>query len=273
MRCADSLRADWLTAALVAVEGPWTGVEVVARTGSTNADLLARARDGAPEGLILAAREQTAGRGRQGRTWRGRPGAALTFSVLLRPHLVPQPARGWLPLLAGVATATAVRTVTAVEASLKWPNDVLVGEGKLAGILAEQSGDAIVIGIGLNVLGQPGDLPVPTATSLEQHQAGEVDPNDLVAEILGQFANWYQPWSRFWRGDPDQSGLRPAYVALCGTLGRTVAVELPGGKSLRGEAANVDRMGRLGARWGRGGGRPPPAPPVPISAGDVIHVR
>ena len=98
---------------------------------------------------MLVAEEQTAGRGRLGRTWTSVPGAALTFSVLLRPATVPPARRGWLPLLAGVAVASAVRSVTGaggrrrcrVDAVLKWPNDVLVGDRKLAGILAEQSPD------------------------------------------------------------------------------------------------------------------------------------
>ncbi len=252
-------------AAVAAGKGPWTLAEFVATTGSTNADLLARARDGEQEGLILVAREQTCGRGRQGRIWQSRPGAALTFSVLLRPRQVPPPARGWLPLLAGVAAVTAVRAVTGVAASLKWPNDVLVGDGKLAGILAEQSGDAIVVGIGLNVLGLTGDLPVPSATSLEQHGAGDRDRADLLIEILAQFAGWYLPWSGQWRGDPDR-GLRQAYLELCATLGREVTVELPGGKSLRGEAIDVDLAGRLVVRPERG-------PRAEVSAGDVVHVR
>ena len=128
----------------------WTSVRVVASTGSTNADLLAR---GGPEGQVLVAEEQTAGRGRSGRTWVSQPGASLTFSVLLRPASVPPSARGWLPLLTGVAVAAGVRSAAGVAARLKWPNDILVGDRKLAGILAEQSadGDAVVIGVGLNV--------------------------------------------------------------------------------------------------------------------------
>ncbi len=116
--------------------GLWTSIRVVASTGSTNADLLAR---GGPEGQVLVAEEQTAGRGRAGRTWVSQPGASLTFSVLLRPASVPPSARGWLPLLTGVAVAAGVRSAAGVAARLKWPNDVLVGDRKLAGILAEQS--------------------------------------------------------------------------------------------------------------------------------------
>src|ERR1022692_4666121 len=101
----------------------WTDIRVVAETGSTNADVLKLGAGGAPEGLVIAAESQTAGRGRQGRSWHASPAAALTFSALLRPGSVPQAARGWVPLLAGVAVARAVRQVAVVDARLKWPND------------------------------------------------------------------------------------------------------------------------------------------------------
>ena len=184
------LDAASLRRAAVRPGGLWRAVEVVDRTGSTNADLLARALGGAPEGVVLAAEEQRAGRGRMGRTWVSPPRAALTFSLLLRPA-VPQARWGWLPLLTGVAVASAVTEVTGVETRLKWPNDVLAGSAKLAGILAEAAGgpkpagggkpasgartagdakpaggaaaagDAIVVGVGLNVSTEPGELPPP----------------------------------------------------------------------------------------------------------------
>src|SRR5580698_9986395 len=118
------MRAETHTPSPAPAEVP--ALDVTPSTGSTNADLLARARDGAPEGEILAAEEQTAGRGRMGRSWQSPPRAALTFSLLLRPAPVPPARRGWLPLLAGAAVAGAVRIVAGLDARLKWPNDVLV---------------------------------------------------------------------------------------------------------------------------------------------------
>jgi BirA family biotin operon repressor/biotin-[acetyl-CoA-carboxylase] ligase len=171
---------------------------------------------------------------------------------------------GWLPLLAGVATATAVRSVTGVRACLKWPNDVLIEDGKLAGILAERSGDAVVVGIGLNVLGRPDDLPVPTATSLELHGARDTDRSELLAEVLGQFERWYQGWADA-GGDADASGLRASYLRLCRTIGKQVNVTLPGGRTLSGVATDVDASGQLIVESG--------TEPIPVSAGDVIHVR
>jgi BirA family biotin operon repressor/biotin-[acetyl-CoA-carboxylase] ligase len=241
----------------------WTCVDVVQRTGSTNADLLAR---GGPEGQVLVAEEQTAGRGRMGRSWVSQPGASLTFSVLLRPVTVPPARRGWLPLLTGVAVATAVRSVAAVPATLKWPNDVLVADRKLAGILAEQSGETVVIGVGVNVAMAADALPVsPTglrATSLHVEGA-DVARDELLGEALRQLEAYYL---RF-RADPDpeRSGVLARYRALCDTLGRQVRVELPGNRSLVGVAEDVDPDGRLLVREAD--------TITPISAGDVIHVR
>ena len=162
----EPLDAAAVRAAVVRPDGLWRAVEVTELTGSTNADLLALAAAGSPEGRVLAAEQQSAGRGRLGRAWVAPPRAALTFSLLLRPRDVPRARHGWLPLLAGLATAEAVRAVTRVDARLKWPNDVLAGEGKFGGILAEATADAVVIGIGLNVSTEPGELPPPAPGSL-----------------------------------------------------------------------------------------------------------
>jgi BirA family biotin operon repressor/biotin-[acetyl-CoA-carboxylase] ligase len=265
-----------------ALGGFWTAIDVVASTGSTNADLLARAtrEPEAREGQVLVAEEQTAGRGRLGRTWTSMPGAALTFSVLLRPVTVPPGRRGWLPLMAGVAVASAVRSVTeggggagggrAVGAALKWPNDVLVGERKLAGILAEQSpdGSAVVIGIGLNVATPAHALPASPAglpaTSLLVEGAS-VSREALLLEILRQLERWYVAF----RADPDpaRTGLLDAYRPLCGTLGRMVRVELPVGRVVTGVARDVDPDGRLLVQ------ETAATAVTPVSAGDVIHVR
>jgi len=259
------LRAD-------ALGGFWTAVDVVASTGSTNADLLARAiaSPGPPEGQVLAAEEQTAGRGRLGRSWSSVPGASLTFSVLLRPAPVPPGRRGWLPLLAGVAVVSAVRTVAGVAAVLKWPNDVLVGERKLAGILAEQSpdGSAVVIGIGLNVATPAEALPVSPAglpaTSLLAEGAA-VSRETLLLAILGRLEAWYLEF----RADPDpaRDGLLDAYRSLCATLGRPVRVEMPAGRVVTGVASDIDLDGRLLIAGNSGDSL------APVSAGDVIHVR
>ena len=241
--------------------GLWQDVRVVPQTGLTNADLLEEARAGAAEGLVLVAEEQTAGRGRLGRAWSAPPRAGLIFSVLLRPAGVPPARLGWLPLLTGVAVATAVRDQARVPASLKWPNDVLVGERKLAGILAEAHADAVVVGVGLNVTLSLPELPVPTATSLLIEGAASTDRAALLAAILTGLGRRYQAW----RADPDRAGLRADYLHWCATIGRPVRVELPGGAVLTGTAGDVDDAGRLVLRTADG--------LVPVGAGDVVHVR
>jgi len=264
------LHAAAVTAAVVRPGGLWRSVEVTAVTGSTNADLLARAAVGEPEGAVLAAEQQTAGRGRLGRAWISPPRAALTFSVLLRPAAVPRARLGWLPLLAGVAVATAVRDVAAVDAQLKWPNDVLASRGKLAGILAEAAGDAVVVGVGVNVSTGPDELPPPgpgalPATSLRLEGAASPDRARLLAGILAGLERRYRTWSQV-SGDTERSGLRAEYTRLCATLGRRVRVELPGGRLLDGLAAGVDADGRLLVSV-------PPDADLPVAAGDIVHLR
>ena len=287
------LDAARLSAAVVRPGGLWRSVEVVPVTGSTNADLLARAVAGQPEGAVLVAEEQNAGRGRLGRTWVSPPRAALTFSVLLRPAAVPRALLGWLPLLAGVAVAAAVRDVAAVDAQLKWPNDVLAGQagvpaggsgpaaaggqgsrvvppGKIGGILAEAAGDAVVIGIGVNVSTGPGELPPPgpgalPATSLRLEGSPNLDRGRLLAGILAGLERRYRTWSQV-LGDSERSGLRAEYTGLCATLGRRVRVELPGGRLLDGLAAGLDADGRLLISV-------PPDPDLRVAAGDIVHLR
>ena len=272
------LDAASLRRAAVVPDGLWREIEVVPRAGSTNADLLARALAGEPEGVVLAAEEQTAGRGRMGRAWVSPPYAALTFSLLIRPD-VPPVRRGWLPLLTGVAVAAAVTEVTGVQARLKWPNDllagdVLAGEGKLAGILAEAAGDAVVVGIGLNVSTEPAELTpllagsgpgALPATSLRAAGATALDRAGLLLAILAWFERWYQAWRQA-GGDPDRSGLREEYVSWSATIGRSVRAELPGSQALSGPVAGVDSDGRLLVRVSSGS-------EVAVAAGDVVHLR
>jgi len=285
---ADGLRAQAVEETVLAGTALWSAVSVVAETGSTNADLIAAARAGEPEGAVLVAERQTAGRGRLGRPWITEPGAALTFSVLVRPADVPPAARIWLPLLTGVAVATAVRRLTGVDVGLKWPNDVVAigapapgSMAKLAGILAEQAGDAIVVGIGVNVAASPvlaaagaaadgesrsfppGSLPPAALASLG---VPDLDRTSLLAAILREFEHWYLRWARGAApGDAAAAGLRAEYLRSCCTVGREVRVELPGGAVLAGRACDVDSAGRLLVA-GRDGVEP-------VSAGDVIHVR
>src|ERR1700678_477221 len=201
------------------MNGMWHEIELVNRTGSTNADLLVRA--GAAEGLVLVAEEQTAGRGRMGRTWVAPPHAALTFSMLLRPSWVPARKLGWLSLLAGVSVATALRGVAGVDADVKWPNDVLAGGRKLAGILAEVSGDTVVIGIGLNVSTTPEELPPPGPGSLlatSVYAEGRRTNRPVVldrAQLLAGILLAFERRCVAWRNDGGKvRAIRPEYRQL-----------------------------------------------------------
>jgi BirA family transcriptional regulator, biotin operon repressor / biotin---[acetyl-CoA-carboxylase] ligase len=259
----------------------WQDVTVVPETGSTNADLATAAKAGAPEGTVLIAEAQLSGRGRLGRDWSAPPRSGLLFSVLLRPPVEPQ-RLGWLPLLTGVAVVAAVRRMTAraragdfgeptgdvaVDARLKWPNDVLVDERKLAGILAERvgtpSGDAVVMGVGLNVSLRAEELPVPAATSLVLEDAAFTDREPLLRAILRELDGRYAAWCAV-GGDPE-GGLRADYEDLCDTLGRPVRVQLPGSEAIDGTADGIDSTGCLVVRTSEGDRA--------ISAGDVVHVR
>ena len=259
-----ALDAAALSAALTREAGGlWRSVEVVEEIGSTNAELVRAATEGAPEGTVLVAEHQVAGRGRLDRTWISPPRAGLTVSFLLRPD-VPATRRGWLPLLTGVALAESVAEVTGVLPTLKWPNDLLARDGrKLAGILAETSGTAVVVGVGLNVSTSVEELP-DTGTSLARITGATVDRAPLLLGFLRAVERRYRRWSTQ-LGDPMSSELAQDYLSWCSTVGTTVAVALPDGSTLQGHAEAIDWDGRLVIATA--GGR------VELASGDVTHVR
>jgi len=261
------LSARSLERALLVPGGLWRRLALKEETGSTNADVADAARAGAAEGLIVVAEQQVAGRGRRDRVWVSPARAGLTVSVLLRPGDVPQRHWAWLPLLAGVALRDAVQRIAEVDAALKWPNDLLVGDGKAAGILAEVTGDAVVLGIGLNVTTRADELPPTTglpATSLLLAGARSTDRDPLLRALLRGLAQWYAGW-REAGGDAEMCGLLAAYQRDCATIGRDVRVLLPNSQEFTGTATTVDVDGRLVVRTADGERR--------VSAGDVLHVR
>ncbi|MGV9879523.1 biotin--[acetyl-CoA-carboxylase] ligase [Streptomyces sp. NPDC003006] len=265
------LNAASLRRTLLREGGLWSSLDVVPVTGSTNTDLAARA-DELPEGAVLVAEEQSAGRGRLDRQWSAPARSGLFFSVLLKPAEVPVDRWGWLPLLTGVAVATGLSRVAGVDTALKWPNDLLVTVGeeerKAGGILAERAGGAaggVVIGIGLNVTLRAEELPVPTAGSLALAGASTTDRDPLLRAVLRSLEQWYGVW-RAADGDPGVSRLQEAYAAGCATLGRRVRAELPGDRAIVGEAVAVDGDGRLVLATAEG-------VQEPVGAGDIVHLR
>lgn len=237
-------------------------------TGSTNTDLTERARAGAAEGTVLIAERQDAARGRLDRRWSAPARSGLFMSMLLRPT-VPRERLGWLPILVGVSVASTLSRIAGTQAGLKWPNDLQVeidgAERKLGGILTELTGEAVVVGLGLNVSLRAEELPVPTAASLALAGAEVTDRATLLRALLREFAELYGDWQEA-HGDPQASGLLPAYTARCTTLGRQVRVQLPGDRELLGEAVALDGDGRLVVRTADGTRQA-------VGAGDVVHVR
>lgn len=240
---------------------PWRDVRVVASTGSTNEDLAARVAAGeAVEGATVAAGEQTHGRGRQGRDWTSPAGSSLSLSVVLAP---PVERSGFVPALVGVAVARAITGLSDVRVSLKWPNDVMVDGGKVAGILAEGVGGLVVAGCGINVSIPESDLPVPTATSLSLAGAS-VDRARLLVTVLEQIHAANDLW-RESGYSAEGSGLLDVYRGLCSTIGGDVDVTLPDGSVVTGLAQGIDDDGRLLVATPEG--------VRTLTAGDVTHVR
>lgn len=263
-------------------------VRWVADTGSTNADVLALARDGAAEGVVLVADHQSAGRGRLGRSWEAPPGSSLLVSVLTRPSfgLAASPLSDLhlVSMAMGLAAAEAVRAVAGVAVGVKWPNDLVadvdevagvvgVGTRKLSGILAESviEGDhvlALVVGIGINV-NWPAEVPVELAdiAVAANHLAGrEVDRAELLVALLERFDHWYGELGTA----SGRAALHARYRELSATLGRRVRVELRD-EVVVGDAVALTDDGHLVVEVAAPAGDATER--REITVGDVVHLR
>lgn len=293
MRVRNPLDSDSVSAALVTSGRPWREVEFHPALGSTNTRLreLLSAAPGAPRtyaagpagpvpGLwwVVLTDHQTGGRGRLGRAWTVPDRASLAVSAAVPVTDTAQ--SGWVPLLAGLALARAVRKVTAATGHpltprLKWPNDVLLAEDddrKVSGILCELvpvgAGRAVVVGTGVNIDQTREELPVETATSLALAGA-VVRREDLLVAYLDHLVAVLPGAGISVRGEPptpaDVAAVRTAYRRSCSTLGLQVRVHLPTGAAVEGTALDVDDAGGLVVRT--------PDGPRTFAAGDVVHVR
>lgn len=240
----------------------FTRIEVVGSTGSTNADLSDAARAGRPEGSVLVALEQTAGRGRLDRQWASPPGASVSMSLLLEPK--PEFVQwGWLSILAGMAVSSALMDIAPDPdvVSLKWPNDVLIDGHKVCGILSERierpDGALAVVGLGLNVALTREQLPVPNATSLAL-EGFPTDPEPLIAGILGHFDEFYRIWSL-------RGSLREEYQRRCASIGQALTIVVDDSHSVAGIGRGVDQFGRLQVATAAG--------IETFAVGDVVHAR
>jgi BirA family biotin operon repressor/biotin-[acetyl-CoA-carboxylase] ligase len=252
-------------------------LDFVSSTGSTNTDLIAQAAN-RDDLSVLVAGHQSSGRGRStGRQWVAPEGSSLAISILLRPpssaKLTPN-AFGWLPLIAGLAMARAVgQFIPGESVEVKWPNDVLVAEHKISGILSELLPDlsGVVIGAGINIRQNQDELPIETATSLaieaaKHGLASELSNDKILAAYLGELRAIY---SRFLAagGDAITSGIRDEVAARCGSIGRRVRAIMPGDQEITGSGVGLDETGRIliqpdGTRE-----------LFAVSAGDIVHLR
>ena len=251
-------------------------LDVLPQTGSTNAELVARASTGQLADLaVLVTTDQTAGRGRLGRVWVAPPGRTLAVSVFLGTGTVVPDRLGWLPLLAGLAMTRAVAVLLPDhDVTLKWPNDVHVDGLKISGILAELvPGVGVVVGAGLNLTMTQPELPTLTSTSLalngwnrESAIADDAMVDDALSAYLAELIPLYQSFAAA-GFDAEGSGLRTEVTAACATLGRGVRVDLPAGEQLFGTAVGIDGSGRLVVAGSSFDGE------RSIAAGDVTHLR
>jgi BirA family biotin operon repressor/biotin-[acetyl-CoA-carboxylase] ligase len=240
-------------------------LDVVDETGSTNSDLLARAAAGEDiDRVVLIAEHQTAGRGRMGRSWSTAARAQITLSVGVQPGDVPTRHWGWLPLAAGVAVVDTVAAEAGVDAGVKWPNDVMVGNGKLAGILSEVSTPDmfVVIGIGLNVTLSVEEAGDPVAVSLLDLGPAALDRNRLTRRLLLELGTRVNDWHA---ADGLDDKLIADYRARSLTIGSEVRAMLPGDREIVGAARGIDGEGRLIVDSG--------GKKIAVSAGDIVHLR
>lgn len=231
-------------------------VSVVEVTGSTQDDLYERARSGSAQPKsILVSEYQESGRGRLDRTFIAAPHSALTFSIYIEPK-VDKSEWSFLTLLAGLSVHEALHALDPqTSAKIKWPNDLLIGEKKFAGMIAQSTDKGVVIGIGINVGMSADELPVENATSLALEGFAELDRNLILASIINHFEINVEMWEH------DKSYLAE-YRAGCSTIGSSVEVTLPDGSLISSKALDISDSGGLLLENGR-----------EITVGDVVHLR
>jgi len=242
----DVLHADDLRSRLPGVKVVGRDIRVFQETTSTNDIIEKLARDGVKEGVVVFAESQTKGRGRLGRKWISPPAKGLWFSVLLRPDLRPQAATQ-LTVATATALARAIRRQTNLSPEIKWPNDILIGERKVAGILTELSAELdhvkyLILGIGVDVNLSASEFPVELrkiATSLKIETGRAVNRADLATAILEELDADY---ARICSGQFES--VAAEWEEQCATIGRNVAIRI-GDRAIQGRAESLDSDGAL----------------------------
>lgn len=252
-------------------------IHSVESTESTNADAAALLRHGAKAGTVVVSATQTQGRGRLDREWVDQGNDSLSFSAIIHPPgVVPVENYGWISLLAGLAVVNVLRK-HGVDASTKWPNDVIIDgpseDGsssfrKLGGILSEGQDDYVIVGIGLNLTSEKADLPTSSATSAAIEGGRELDREVILVDVLVELATLIDGWSDAY-GDAEGAGLLAQYVESNATVGKDVEVVHATGAdsgNVVGRALGIDEYGQLIVESSGGNN-------TLVSAGDVQHLR
>ena len=228
-------------------------VSVVELTASTQSDLVACVRAGdARAGDVIAAEYQSGGRGRLARTFDAPKSSALLFSIYIEPQR-NRDDWGWIPLIAGVSVA---QKLSQYNAQVKWPNDILIKDKKVSGLIAEVVSNGVVIGIGINAAMEPSELPVPTATSLYIEGAQSLTRNQLLPDLLKIFETNFMNW------DCGSDEIRATYSQMSATIGRKVRVEYPDGQIESAIAESISGRGELVLDTG-----------AHVQAADIVHLR
>jgi BirA family biotin operon repressor/biotin-[acetyl-CoA-carboxylase] ligase len=230
-------------------------VSVVDLTVSTQSDLAELVNASvAKSGEVIAAEFQSKGRGRLDRTFEAPPQSALLFSFFLKPKRARSD-WSFISFLAAMAMHEVISQDIADKVSLKWPNDILIGENKVAGLLSQQISDGVIVGIGLNVAMNSDELPVPTATSLALAGSNNLDRNALLSDFLNRLESIFTEWE-------SGSEFLEKYHQISLTIGRQVRVEVLGRDPIEAEAVAISSQGALILSDG-----------TEVNAGDVVHLR
>jgi BirA family transcriptional regulator, biotin operon repressor / biotin---[acetyl-CoA-carboxylase] ligase len=242
--------------------------EFLPETGSTNKDLLAlAAKEALPDFSVLVTDFQSAGRGRMDRSWEAPKGSSIMASLLLRPKFQDQAGYGWLSLMVALAIKEVIADLSeTLPVGLKWPNDILIDNKKVSGVLAEATPDlgAVVIGFGLNLSQQQSELPVPEATSLLLAGSRTLDRDEILSRILIRVRSLYESLAASF-GDAQRAGLRDQVIAASSTIGQKVAIHFPDQSQSVGLAIDIDPSGRLIVES--------QGKQLSVSAADIAHLR
>lgn len=254
-------------------------IELRDQIDSTNREAVALAHAGVEHGTVVVAESQTKGRGRLSRQWFSPPGVNLYCSIVIRKPIANDRLAewlSWLPLITALAAAESIELIAAANVAVKWPNDLLLGERKVGGILCE-SGTGVrsepfqVVGIGLNVNGDRSDFPEnlrDTATTIYEETGRHVERNRLLTQFLHELEACVEEFES--RGSVR---VAQAYRQRCSTIGKTVKATLTDGKEFVGLAETIEQDGALQIiqRPLPTDGRPPEIQHLRVA--DIIHVR